>query len=634
MRPSMCIFVLLLFLNHHVTHPCSLFAYIGLLLCKEKILQGLARLEFRGYDATGFACIDSASNNIIMIKKAGKVTELKELALTLPCDGHIGIGHTRWATHGQSTELNAHPHTNSDQSFVVVHNGVIENFHTLKQELIADGYLFVSETDSEAIAHLFDRAYKKSHDLKIAAFDTVQQLQGACTFIGLHKDHPEALIVVRQRAPLCIGITADGMSIASDFLAFPDNTNGVYFIPDCSVALVGRHEITAFDYDGNPLPINIQKVQLHPSTYQKFDHEHFMLKEIYEQKEAIQKTVAYCQELGDTIWETLGLTADEVHTITDIKLFGCGASWHAASIGKLFFEHIANIPSSAHIASELRHMKLFPSMLTLYMGISQSGQTTDVVELIRSLNHYNAHTVALTNVQTSSLTQEARGGIATQADPEIAVVATKTFTTQIALLYWLAHRLALQRGYINNNQMTTAIQRLLQAADVLEQMIETYKHEIIALAKQHAQARNVIYLGRHITYPLALEAALKLKETSYIFAEGYPAGELRHGAIVMVDEQTPSILFSHQDPGIYQKLVGNAHEIKARKGQLTVFAFEGQDELIALADNAFIIPPVAPLLEPIAMAGLMQFFAYHVGVALGRDVDRPRNLAKTIGIEP
>jgi glucosamine--fructose-6-phosphate aminotransferase (isomerizing) len=630
MQPSMRIFVLLLFLSHHATHTCSLFAYIGSLLCKGHILQGLERLEFRGYDAAGFACLDAESNCITTVKTTGKVAELKKLALSLPWDGFVGIGHTRWATHGQPTTLNAHPHTSNDHSFVMVHNGVVENFHALKQELITQGYIFVSETDSEVIAHLFVRAYKNSNNLKTAALATIQQLQGACTFIGLHKDHPDELIVVRQRAPLCIGIAPDGMSIASDFLAFADATDTVYFIPDRTIALVRRNEITAFDYAGNPLAINTQKVPLHQSAYAKLDHEHFMLKEIYEQKAAIQATVAYCKELGDNIWHTLGLTTDDIQTLNAIKLFGCGASWHSGFIGQLFFEHIANIPASAHVASELRLIKLFPSLNTLYMAISQSGETTDVVELLRSCNQHDLHTVALTNVQTSSLMQEAHGGIATQAGPEMAVVATKTFTSQVALLYWLAHRIALQRGCIYAAQMAAAELNLLYAADVLERMIEEHKPAIIALAQQLAHARNVIFLGRHITYPLALEAALKLKETSYICAEGYPAGELRHGNIVLIDEQTPTILFSHQDPVVYQKLVGNAQEVKTRKGQLTVFAFAGQDELITLADTVFIIPPVAPLLEPIAMAGLMQFFAYHVGIALGRDVDRPRNLAKTM----
>lgn len=633
MKQSRMLWLSLLLIHHQVNYTCSLFAYVGSLLCKAHVLQGLARLEFRGYDAAGFACFDSCSNSIITIKKIGKVEELKQHALALPCDGYVGIGHTRWATHGQPTELNAHPHTSSDQSFVMVHNGVIENFHTIKQELLAQDFTFISATDSEVIAHLFDRAYKKSNDLKTAALETVNQLQGACTFIGLHKDHPEELIVARQRAPLCIGIAPDGMSIASDFLAFADKTDTVYFMPDRSIALVRHNEITAYDYSGNALAINTQKVPLYPSAYQKFGYQHFMLKEIYEQKEAIQKTVAYCQELGDTVWQTLNLTADDVQAMTAIKLFGCGASWHAACIGQLFFEHFANIPASAHTASELLLMKLFPSLHTLYVAISQSGQTSDTLELIRSLNRDDMHSVALTNVGTSSMMHEAPGGITTKAGPEIAVIATKTFTTQVALLYWLAHRFALSRGYINNDQMLQAERDLLHAADILEQTMEEHKLEIIHLAQQYAHARNAIYVGRHITYPLAMEAALKLKEASYIFAEGYPAGELKHGAIVMVDEQIPIILFSHQDQGVYQKLVSNAQEVKTRNGNLIAFAFEGQDELITLADTVFIIPPVAPLLEPIAMAGLMHLFAYHVGVALGRDVDRPRNLAKRVLIE-
>jgi glucosamine--fructose-6-phosphate aminotransferase (isomerizing) len=613
----------------HTIHSCSLFAYIGSLLCKAYILEGLERLEFRGYDAAGFACFDIHTNSICSIKKTGKVAELKERALALPCDGYVGIGHTRWATHGASTEQNAHPHASNDARFIMVHNGVIENFLELKTELLAQGYTFVSQTDSEVIAHLFDRAYKKSNDLIDAARETLQQLHGACTFIGLHKEHPHELIVARQRSPLCIGVAPDGMSIASEPIAFADTTNTVYFLPERTIALVTRDSIKAYDYDGNPLAINVQQIEQSPAALQKLDHEHFMLKEIHEQRDALYKTVAYCQEHAHDLVRMLALTAADIQNLTNITLFGCGASWHAACIGSYFFEHSAQLPTSTHCASELRDMPLFPSLQTLYIAVSQSGQTGDTLELVRALNRHNMHTIALTNAATSSLHQEARGGMVTQAGPELSVAATKTFTTQLALLYWLAHYIAHQRGTIDAAQMAAAADNLLSAADILEQMIATYMSEIIALAQQYARSPYVLYVARHINHPFALEAALKLKEVSYVAAEGYPAGELKHGGIVMVDEQTPCILFSHQDPSVYTKLVSNAHEIKARKGRLVAFAFEGQDELIALADKVFIMPRVAPLLEPIAMAGLMQLFAYYVGLTLGRDIDRPRNLAKT-----
>jgi glucosamine--fructose-6-phosphate aminotransferase (isomerizing) len=597
------------------------------------VLQGLSRLEYRGYDSAGCAFFDIVTDKIVTLKKPGKVEELKKVALVAPCDGYVGIGHTRWATHGESNEVNAHPHMSQGRQFVIVHNGIVENFYQLKQELIAQGYSFVSETDSEVIAHLFECAYNKSADLKTAVLETVNQLHGACTFVGLHKDHPHTLVVARQRSPLCIGLAQNGSYIASDFLAFADKTEDVYFMPDRSIALVGREQIDAFDFAGSPLNIDIKKVHLQPSAYEKLDHEHFMLKEIYEQKEAINKTIAYYKSLGDNLWQTLGLTEEKARSVTAINLFGCGTSWHAARIGQFFFEQIAKMPTSVHLASEFRYMEYFPSVNNLFIALSQSGETADTLELVRYFKNLGAHTVALTNVATSSMARETHGSIITQAGPEIAVASTKAFSTQLATLYWLAHRFALVRGWINAEQMAKAEDNLLYAADALEQTMERYKIDIIASAKQYAQSQRVMYLGRHVTYPFAMEAALKLKEISYIFAQGYPAGELKHGSIALVDEQTPVVLFSIQDPIIYQKLVGNAQEVKARKGYLIVFAFEGQEELISLANQAFIIPHVAPLLESVAMTGVMQFFAYQIALALGRDIDKPRNLAKAVTVE-
>jgi glucosamine--fructose-6-phosphate aminotransferase (isomerizing) len=633
MRKLKILVLSFLFFHNQTNYSCSIFAYIGSLLCKAHVLKGLSRLEYRGYDSAGFACFDVASNGLVMCKKPGKLQELKNFVIDMPCDGYVGLGHTRWATHGEANETNAHPHMSADQKFVVVHNGIIENFFQLKKELIDEGYEFISQTDSEVIAHLFDRAYKKNADIKVAALEAVNQLHGACTFVGLHQDHPEVLIVARQRSPLCIGISQDGMHVASDFLAFADKTNEVYFMPEKSIALVKKDMITAFDYTGEALSIETKIISLQPSAYEKLDHEHFMLKEIYEQREAIKKTIAHYKSLGDGLWETLGLTEDKARSVTSINLFGCGTSWHAARIGQFFFEKVAKLPVSVHLASEFRYMEYFPSINSLFIAISQSGETADTLELIRYFNSYGAHTIALTNVETSSMVRETSGNLLTKAGPEIAVASTKAFATQLASLYWLAHRFALVRGWITVEQMAQAETDLLYAADVLEQTIDAYKVDIIAAAKTYAQSERVMYLGRHVTYPFAMEAALKLKEISYIFAQGYPAGELKHGSIALVDEQTPIVLFSHQDPVIYQKLVGNAQEVKARKGHTVIFAFEGQDELIALAHKVFVIPRVAPLLEPLAMTGIMQFFAYQVALALGRDIDKPRNLAKAVTVE-
>lgn len=633
MKVRSIIVILSIVLYVHTVNPCSIVAYIGSLLCKVSLLKRLKRLEYRGYDSAGFACHDLVTKAIVTLKKPGKLEVLKELALKGPCDGYAAIGHTRWATHGEASENNAHPHRSSDGKVVGVHNGIIENHYQIKQQLSKEGVQFKTETDTEVMIELLAKSIKKMGDLKEGVLACVRQLKGACSCVALHQDFPDLLIVVRQRSPLCIGLGKDGMHVASDFLAFADETDTVFFMPESSVAIVRAHSIDAFDYDGNSLPIELKKVHLQPSAYEKLDHEHFMLKEIYEQRGAIERTIAYYNGLGDDLWSLLGLDEEQVENLRSLNLFGCGTSWHAARIGQFFFESIANLPTSVHLASEFRYMKFFAPEDSLFVAISQSGETADTLELIRYFREQHAHVIALTNSPMSSMVRETDGHLLIKAGPEIAVASTKAFSTQLTGLYWLAHRIALQKGLIDELQMRQAEYDLCYAAQVLEKAIEQYKVDIIVDAAYYAQFQRIMYLGRHVTYPFALEGALKLKEISYIFAQGYPAGELKHGSIALIDEHTPIVLFSHQDPVIYQKLISNAQEVKARKGHLIAFVFEGQDELIKLADKVYIVPHVAPLLEPLAMTGLMQFFAYQIALVLGRDIDKPRNLAKAVTVE-
>jgi glutamine---fructose-6-phosphate transaminase (isomerizing) len=344
--------------------------------------------------------------------------------------------------------------------------------------------------------------------------------------------------------------------------------------------------------------------------------------------------VEYNASHEQEVWKQFGISPEQIAQLQSICLFGCGTSWHAARIGQFFFEIICGIPTSTSLASEFRYMPFFPKRNGLYIAISQSGETADTLEAIRLIKAHDLPVVTLTNVASSTMVRETDGHLLLRAGPEIAVASTKAFTTQMASLYWLAHRIALAKGLITPERMAQAEQELKTAADVLEDAIERHKVEIVkTYAKKYAQAKRFMYLGRHVGYPFAMEGALKLKEISYIFAQGYPAGELKHGSIALVDLETPVVLFSHLDPVIYQKLIANAQEVKARKGHLIVFAFEGQDELIKLADQPFIIGRVAPLLEPIAMAGLMQFFAYSIAKELGCDIDKPRNLAKAVTVE-
>ncbi len=379
---------------------------------------------------------------------------------------------------------------------------------------------------------------------------------------------------------------------------------------------------------------NTQAINLVPNAFEKMGHEHFMIKEIYEQRRGIEKTIAHYQTLGMGLLNQLGLTKKKARALNAIHFVGCGTSWHAALIGKFFFEYIAKVPTHAHLASEFRYMPLFPDQHSFYIAISQSGETADTLEAIRLIKKQNVSVATITNVLSSTMVRETNGFLETKAGPEVAVASTKAFTTQITALYWLAHIFAREKGFITDKELNKAAHDLKQTAMVLEQAIDMYKLDIINKhAKQFAHAPHVMFLGRHIGYPLALESALKLKEISYIQSHGGPAGELKHGTLALVDSQIPVVLFSHLDPTLYKKIVANAQEVKARKGRLIVCAFEGQKELCDLADVAFVLPKVEPLLAPLAMIGLMQFLAYQVAKALGRDIDKPRNLAKSVTVE-
>lgn len=442
------------------------------------------------------------------------------------------------------------------------------------------------------------------------------------------------MIAVRKRSPLCIGIGKDELFVASDPLAFAGRTKKVIYVPDETFVLMKAGGAELYSFSGKLLEPEVQELSIDWSDTEKRGHDHYMLKEIYEQKGVIASSVKYYQQLGNNLYKQMEVSKDQLKELLSIKLIGCGTSWHAARIAQFFFEEITKLPTSVHLASEFRQMSFFKDKNSIYIAISQSGETADTLEAVRMINGKGCITVALTNVPSSTMVREANGFLITHAGPEIAVASTKAFSTQVAVLFWLAHRIALDKGLITQRQLQAAEDDLLIAAEVLESTIENYRKEITnTLAKRYAQFNRAIFLGRHLSYPFALEAALKLKEISYIFAQGYPAGELKHGPIALIDAQTPVFLFSSLDPIIYQKLVANAQEVKARKGHIIAFAFEGQTELISLADCVFMIPKVHPLLGPLAMTGLMQFLSYAIAKELGCPIDKPRNLAKSVTVE-
>lgn len=610
---------------------CGIVGYVGTASSKSFVLNGLKRLEYRGYDSAGFACLDPASHIVLHKKSVGYLKNLEEILIDEPIDGPIGIGHIRWATHGGITEQNAHPHTDCHKKIALVHNGIIENHQLLKKHLHEQNHILCSQTDTETIAHLIEEAPGNSLKEKISY--AVSQLKGAFALLIVHKDWPTTLVAVRKGSPLCIGVDNNHQCVASDVLAFAGITDQVLFLPDESFALITKGKYSIFDFAGNELLLKpvVMDIAWNEETH---GYKHHMLKEIYEQKTAIRKTVSSYQAFEKNSWKQLGVDVDFIKQLKSLHLIGCGTSWHAARIGQFFFETIAQIPTRVVLASEFRYSTFFPEVNSLYIGISQSGETADTLESIRLVNSYNLPTVAISNVATSTLIRETKGCLLTYAGHEISVASTKAFSTQLVALYWLAHQIAYARGLISEDMLKNSFEDIVYASEILENTIERYKVDIEnSYAPYYAQFKRFIFLGRHISYPFAMEAALKLKEISYIFSQCYPAGELKHGPIALLDAETPVVIFSSTDELIYQKILSNAQEVKARNAHLLAFSFEGQEELQQIANYSFIIPKVKPLLGPLAMTGLMQFWVYHIADVLGCPIDKPRNLAKSVTVE-
>lgn len=613
---------------------CSVVGYIGKNSSKSNVIEGLTRLEYRGYDSAGFACLGSHDKRLAYAKVEGGLSNLVDVLDKTPIDGYLGIGHTRWSTHGVVSQRNAHPQFDCEKTISIVHNGIIENHHALRGQLLAAGHVFHSETDTEVVAHLFEALLVSHKTFKAALVDLVNQLEGAYAFIMICQQYPDQMVVVRKRSPVCIGIGDDEMFVASDVLAFADKTKKVLFLPDASFAILKADMVELYDFSGKPLPIRVQEVDVDWQAHEKKGFEHYMLKEIYEQRNAIHATVSFLRSIHNRLSDYLGFSLEHLKNLNSITIIGAGTSWHAGRIAQFFFESIALVPTKVSLASEFRYTAFFPEKDSLYLAISQSGETADTLEAIRFINSMSLPTLALTNVASSTMVREASGFLLTQAGHEVAVASTKAFSTQLAVLYWFAHRIALEKGIINKQQFEQAEEELLVAAEILENCIENYKLDIVkAVGPHYMRYKKAIFLGRHVSYPFAMEAALKLKEISYIFAQAYPAGELKHGPLALVDSETPVFMFSHANPLIYQKLLSNAQEVKARGGRLVVFAYEGQDELCQLAETTFVFPVVNQLLGPLAMTGVMQYLSYQIAKELGCPIDKPRNLAKSVTVE-
>jgi len=612
---------------------CGIVAQVGGGECRQRVVDGLRVLEYRGYDSAGVAFFQKGQ-----LQRVRAVGHLKELEKALSSFLHdtepvtAAIGHTRWATHGAATIRNAHPHFDCSQKISVVHNGIIEHCKEIRDQLVARGHNVSSQTDTELLAHLFAERYKEHGSLHGAACALLSELAGSFALVFLVADQPDKLVVIRKKSPLVVGKGAQSYMAASDQLALADDIKEMLFVPDDTAGVLWQDKHQFFSADGQPVRVALEARVVHEQHLSKGNFEHFMLKEMYEQRHVVALTVNRLNQEGAYL--KLGACQLEPCHYTRICIIAAGTSWHAGRISQMYFERTAGIPTSVYLASEFRYMPFFPDKNALYIFISQSGETADTLEALRMVKAAGMHTLALTNVSSSTLVREAGGHMLMSAGPEISVASTKAFSCQVASLYWFSHYLAYKKGVIAQDVLHQSCHDVLSAGQALEHAMDMHRDMMRdQCAPDYASYSRMIFLGREISYPFALEAALKLKEISYIFAQCYPAGELKHGPIALVDDKTPIVIFSVLDELIYQKLLANVQEVKARGGYTIIFAFEGQDALIDLADKVFIIPRVKPLLAPLAMTGVMQSFAYEITRFLGHPIDKPRNLAKSVTVE-
>ena len=606
---------------------CGIIGYVGHQQVVPVLLEGLKRLEYRGYDSAGIAML---SNGALTVRRCkGKVRQLEELLKGETISGTVGIGHTRWATHGRPSEENAHPHRSG--GIVVVHNGIIENYLTLKHALEAEGRVFASETDTEVIVHLIDRAF--AGNLETAVRQALKEVQGAYSIAAIAESDPDKVVVARMASPLVVGLGQGEYLVASDIPAILHHTRDVLFLDDGEVATATPEGVTITTLDGTPVTKDVRQVLWNPVMAEKGGYKHFMLKEIFEQPRAIWDTIRgrLSQETGSVVLHEMNLSDEDVSRLQKIALVACGTSYHAALVGKYLLEQVCGLPVEADIASEFRYRDPLVDDTTLGVFISQSGETADTLAAVREAKRKGTHVLSICNVVESSISRESDGVLYTHAGPEIGVASSKAFTAQLAALYILSIYLGRARGRLSEEAGSEMIQALVEVPKHVEDILEQdslYEE----LARHFADRNDFLYLGRGINYPIALEGALKLKEISYIHAEGYPAGEMKHGPIALIDESMPVVALAPRD-AVYEKMLANIEEVKTRDGIVIAFTDEGNKELEGKVNHLFTVPQTTPLLMPILLSIPMQLIAYHIAVRRGCDVDQPRNLAKSVTVE-
>jgi glutamine---fructose-6-phosphate transaminase (isomerizing) len=623
---------------------CGIVGYVGKKQVVPVILDGLKRLEYRGYDSAGIAV--SGNGGGLQIRRAeGKLRNLEEVIRLKPIDGTYGIGHTRWATHGRPTEENAHPHRDCTGKVVVVHNGIIENYVVLKKKLIEEGHKFTTETDTEVIAHLVEKYFLKTGNghrpaLEEAVRKAVKQLTGVFALAVIAVEEPNKIVAARMGPPAVIGLGKDEYFVASDVPAILYHTRDLFFLADGDLAVITPDGVQLSDFDGKPIVRQVQHVTWDPIMAEKGGFKHFMLKEIYEQPRSVRDTTLgrVSQETGHVFLDEMEISEAEFKKVKKINIAACGTSWHAGQAGKFMIESLARVPVEVDYASEWRYRDPIIAPDTITLLISQSGETADTIAAQREAKAKGSKTLAICNVVGSMITREAAGTIYTHAGPEIGVASTKAFTAQLTALYLFALYLAQVRSAITPEQARDAVQELTRIPGKLEHLL-THEEDCEDLAKEYVRSQDFLFLGRGIHYPIALEGALKLKEISYIHAEGYPAGEMKHGPNALIDENLPVVIIATRDPKDpgsvvrYEKTISNLKEVKARSGKVIALATEGDDEIKESADHVIYIPPAPEDLAAILEIVPLQLLAYHIAVRRGCDVDQPRNLAKSVTVE-
>ncbi len=613
---------------------CGIIGYIGPKDVVPVLIDGLRKLEYRGYDSAGVAVVRNGA--IDLRRSAGKLANLEQAIAHEPITGDYGVGHTRWATHGRPTEENAHPHRDCTGRIVVVHNGIIENYLDLKQELQRQGHKFVTETDTEIVAHLVERE-TKDDGLENAVRRALMLMRGLFALVLISADDPDKIIAVRNGPPIVVGLGDGEFFVASDIPAILNHTRDVVFLGDEEMAIITRTGVTFTDFFARPVSAATQRVLWDPIMAEKAGYKHFMLKEIFEQPTAARETILgrVSQDTGRIFLEEMKITEAQLADVDRVTILACGTSWHSALVGKFMIEQLARIPVEVDYGSEYRYRHPIVTPRTLAVVITQSGETADTLAALREAKRDGARSIAICNVVGSMATRETDGTVYTHAGPEIGVASTKAFTSQLVALYLLAMRLGQARGSLSLEASKPHIDALLQLPLLLEQTLKLAP-EVEEIAGRFQARTDFLYLGRGINYPIALEGALKLKEISYIHAEGYPAGEMKHGPIALIDERLPVVAIAPHD-AVFEKMIGNMQEVKARGGSVIALTTRGDDKLKSMLDltKDFVleVPHAPELLTPIVMTIPLQLLAYDIAVRRGCDVDQPRNLAKSVTVE-